>query len=747
MTWTKKIIYAVTIISTMIYLLWRLFFTIPWHSQFWVLLFAILLLLSEIISNFTAFVLIWNKQQVKAFPRPKIKDEEYPDVDVLIATHNEPPDLLMKTINACTFMKYPDKEKVHIYVSDDANRPEIKKLAESYHVNYMGIVDNKDAKAGNYNYTLSKTHSKLVATFDADMIPYSEFLLETVPYFVENEKEGQQDDPPKDWKPIGLVQTPQSFYNADIFQYNLFSENSIPNEQDYFSREVNVLNNAHGAAIYTGSNTVISRQAIVDAGGFPTDTITEDFELSMRINTQGYNNISTVEPMASGLTPVDFKSVMKQRIRWARGVIQSIYNLKVPFNSNLTGAQRLVYMNSYFYWWAFPRRFLYIFAPVLYALFKIRVVNADFWILLAIWAPSYFLVQLVLRNITGNIRTQRWGEIQETVFAPYLFFPVILESFGIKAKTFKVTNKEAKTSKKDLIYVLPYLILWIIVFVSIVKFNYGKFGSEIMYGSVITFWLLMALINLSFAVLLCLGRPIFRRSERFAKRINVNVSVNGRGYDLETTNTSEGGLSFISKNPLYFPKDTAIDFVLKNDDYESHLKGKIVRAFETRNGWMYGVSLLTPETKEYNEYLQIIHDGFNKYLPQKRDPWDTALDELMDNFDQRFNKKQVQRQFTNEFPIIQVNKRFNSESQEFTMTTFNFETVTLAGTSFEKLPDTLHLKLSDDISLDLTAKKNAESNQRQYRVNNLEKLLNNDSFVDIINDWGGKYDEYSVNNA
>ncbi|KRK79197.1 glycosyltransferase family 2 protein [Companilactobacillus nodensis] len=738
MKWTKKLLYAITVISTVIYLVWRTFFTIPFHTKFWVFLFAILLLLSEIISNFSAFVLIWNKRQVKEYDKPKILPEEYPDIDVLIATHNEPPDLLMKTINACTFMRYPDKNKVHIYVSDDANRPEIKELAKKYHVNYMGIADNKDAKAGNYNYTLARTHSRLIATFDADMIPYSEFLLETVPYFVQNEKEGQQEDPPKDWQPIGLVQTPQSFYNADIFQYNLFSENSIPNEQDYFSREVNVLNNAHGAAIYTGSNTVLSRAAIEAAGGFPTDTITEDFELSMRINAQGFKNISTIEPMASGLTPVDFKSVMKQRIRWARGVIQSIYNLKVPFNPDLTGAQKLIYMNSYFYWWAFPRRFLYIFAPVLYALFKIRVVDADFWVLLAIWAPSYFLVQLVLRNITGNIRTQRWGEIQETVFAPYLFFPVILESFGIKAKTFKVTNKEAKTSKKDIIYVLPYLIMWLIVLVSIIKFNYGKFGSEIMYGSVITFWLLMALINLSFAVLLCLGRPIYRRSERFSTSIDIKVSQGNNSYDLKTTNTSEEGLSFISKVPLYFPGNSTLNFTLKSKHYEAHLQGKVVRAFETRNGWMYGITLKKPDFKNDNEYLQIIHDGFNRYLPQKRDPWDTALDELMDNFDQRFNKKEVRQSFTNEFPMVQVNQRVNSKDQEFTLTTFNFETLTLAGTSFEKLPDNLSLFLAKGITLKLTANQETTSNQRQYKVDNLEELLQNKSFVKILDDWGGK---------
>lgn len=63
---------------------------------------------------------------------------------------------------------------------------------------------------------------------------------------------------------LGLVQTPQSFYNPDLFQFNLYAEQEIPNEQDFFSREVNILRNASNAIAYTGSNTVISRQGMVD---------------------------------------------------------------------------------------------------------------------------------------------------------------------------------------------------------------------------------------------------------------------------------------------------------------------------------------------------------------------------------------------------------------------------------------------------------------------------------------------------
>ena len=64
-----------------------------------------------------------------------------------------------------------------------------------------------------------------------------------------------------EWK-LGLLQTPQSFYNQDLFQFNLYAEKGIPNEQDFFSREINLLRNATNTAAYTGSNTVILREAL-----------------------------------------------------------------------------------------------------------------------------------------------------------------------------------------------------------------------------------------------------------------------------------------------------------------------------------------------------------------------------------------------------------------------------------------------------------------------------------------------------
>ena len=107
----------------------------------------------------------------------------YPHVDIPVSPTAKRSGLLYKTLNGCIHLKYPDKSKVHIYLCDDTNRPEMRQLAEQMGVGYFGLSDNTHAKAGNLNHALSKTDSPLVVTLDADMIPTSEFCWRRCPFF------------------------------------------------------------------------------------------------------------------------------------------------------------------------------------------------------------------------------------------------------------------------------------------------------------------------------------------------------------------------------------------------------------------------------------------------------------------------------------------------------------------------------------------------------------------------------------
>lgn len=739
MKYFKGLLYALTVLAMLMYIVWRAVYTLPFQDSVYAVVFGVLLLFSEIISSFTAAILIWSKHKVQSVEKPVIEDAEYPHIDVFIVTHNEDTDLLYKTVNACINMRYPDPDKVHIYFADDTNRTEVKALAEKFGVGHLGLENNQYAKSGNLNYALSQTHSPLVATFDADMIPYSDFLLETVPYFIN--QTGYK-------KKLGLVQTPQSFYNPDLFQFNFFSEDNIPNEQDFFSREVNVLNNAHDAAVYTGSNTVILRKAIVEVGGFPTDTVTEDFELGAMINAKGYRSLSTLEPMASGLTPMDIPSMFKQRIRWARGVIRSVHNLRILTNKDLTFSQKMVFLNSYFYWWSFLRRIIYILAPIMFTVFNTRVVVADIWQLLIFWLPGYLLLQLTMRFTSSDIRTQSWGEVQETIFAPYLILPVFLETIGVKETKFKVTDKNTNKSAKQMLLMLPHLILLILSIIGFMRFNHNKFGSEILYGSVVSFWLLVHMFNLLFAVLFFVGRPLYRSHERFKRIVPLKIRympapgqpATCKWVETTTRDLSEKGLAFASSTPYYVSIERPLEFLITTADREIRLSGIITRERKDASGWQYGVAL-HPITEEdtYRQLLTILYDGYNHNLPLYRDPWVTPLDRLFNIL-----KNQLKRIFKQPQSLVlperflRLNEPIILDGNRGRLIDFDFDTVTIAFIESAPAKEEVTFSVAElSFELELKERKNHLS---IYKVINRDALLGEPAFQTLIEKWIEKED-------
>ena len=162
----KTIFFIVTSILMTIYLLWRTFFTLPFQEGILQVIFGILLIVAETVTVFTTFELYYRKIKSDHYQLdlPDIQTEDFPDIDIFIATHNENCDLLYKTANACTYMDYPDTNKVHIYFCDDGNRNEVHELAKSLNIGYLGLADNKEAKSGNLNNALEHTNSPLVAT-------------------------------------------------------------------------------------------------------------------------------------------------------------------------------------------------------------------------------------------------------------------------------------------------------------------------------------------------------------------------------------------------------------------------------------------------------------------------------------------------------------------------------------------------------------------------------------------------------
>lgn len=611
----RKIWFWLMTVTSVIYIVWRLFFTLPFGYGIVSLAAGIILFAAEFISMLEAVIHFICMRKDKAPEFPTIAKEDYPHVDVLIATHSEEPDLLFKTLNGCKHMEYPNKSKVHIYLCDDADRPEMAKLARDMGVGYFGMSENKDAKAGNLNHALSKTDSPLIVTLDADMIPRSNFLMETVPYFslpemiledgIWRKRTKEELDP--DYK-IGFVQTPQSFYNPDLFQFNFFAEANIPNEQDYFFREVNIGRNSSNSAIYAGSNTLILREALEEAGGIRTNTITEDFATGIEIQTKRYTCFAIDKVLASGLAPTNFPDLLKQRQRWGRGCVQVIRSFKFLFGK-LPFLSKLSYLSCLFYWWTFLRRIIYILSPILYAVFGVMAVKVDMWGILLIWLPSYLIYNRALRMMSGKVRDQKWSNIVDTILSPYMILPILAETFGIRMKKFVVTNKEKTVSRSaKLIYAVPHIILLAATLLGTYFSIKQMVSDRSLLGLVVLFWLLMDAYFLIMSVFFLLGRISYRSAERFAAEIPISFYIGERKVVCKTSDISEFGLSFKTDYPEFICGIKT--YTLQDGMWEAKVKGEVVHVDQVKDQWKYSLKLQPLDLEEKQDYYQIVHDRF-----------------------------------------------------------------------------------------------------------------------------------------
>jgi len=543
-----KLALVLSTLTSLVYLSWRVFFSVPTGYGVFAVVCNILLLTVELLGFWESLVHYDGMLKLRDYPLPEISAGEYPHVDIFVATYNEPTELLRKTLTGCRHMEYPDLSRVHIYLCDDNRRSEMRALAEELGVGYFDRPDNNGAKAGNLNCAMARTSSPYVVTFDADMIPKSDFLLKTIPYFVDAEKRNAL-LPENEQLPLGFIQTPQCFYNPDVFQHNLYAEKRVPNEQDFFYRTVEPARTASNSVIYGGSNTILSRKAIEAIGGFYTGSITEDFATGLLIEAAGFVSLGLGEPLASGLAPSSFAEHIQQRTRWGRGVILTAKKLKFLRSKALSTGQKMSYLSSVTYWLSPLKNWIYILSPLMFAVFGVPVFKCTVEQLAVFWLPMFICQSLCLRLISHGSISTKWSGIQETVVMPFLLVPIIKESLGISLTTFKVTKKqvasgrrERSTKAKIPFYVLSLLSVFGIVRVSLLIAHSVELGLV-----AVLFWLVRNLYYILMCLFLIDGRDSDGENVSVIAAEPVCVMLkNGRVVEGITTRLTEHSLNIFA---------------------------------------------------------------------------------------------------------------------------------------------------------------------------------------------------------
>ncbi len=503
--------------------------------------------------------------------------EEWPEVDLLIPTYNEPLEVVRYTALASLNIDWP-ADKLHVYILDDGNREEFRGFALEAGIGYITRGDNQGAKAGNINNALESLTAPFVAIFDSDHVPTRSFLQMTMGWFLRDPK-------------LGILQTPHHFYSPDPFERNLGQFKVIPNEGELFYGIVQDGNDFWNAAFFCGSCAVLRRSALDEIGGIAAETVTEDAHTSLRMQTHGWNTAYINIPQAAGLATERLSAHVKQRIRWARGMVQILRIENPLFAPRLKLAQRLCYFNAMTHFlYALPR-LIFLTAPLIYLIFGFTNVPGYWIAILAYALPHLTLSSVTNSRIQGYHRHSFWNEIYETVLSPYILLPTLTALINPRAGKFNVTSKGGMVTQTffDARIAQPFMVLLafnllglLMVFPRFLHIpGLGWLWDGTHPGTIITnaLWTSFNIVILS----VCIAVAREARQTRQHVRINFAAPVrallpDGRMVPGQTIDVSSGGLAMELLEGMEAQEGEPVRVIFPLRTGDAELPGRVVDA-------------------------------------------------------------------------------------------------------------------------------------------------------------------------
>jgi exo-beta-1,3-glucanase (GH17 family)/cellulose synthase/poly-beta-1,6-N-acetylglucosamine synthase-like glycosyltransferase len=264
-----------------------------------------------------------------------------PAVSIHVPCYNEPPAMVIETLNALAKLDYENFEVILL----DNNTPDERTwLPVQAHCATLGPrfrfvhMDNvKGFKAGALNEAIKLTDPKTeyIAVIDSDYQVEAFWLRRTLPFFASPE--------------IALVQGPQDYRDG---HESLFKAMCYEEYRGFFHIGM-VERNEHDAIIQHGTMTIVRKVALEEVGGWAEWCITEDTELGLRLFENGYSAAYIPQSMGKGLTPDTLGAFMTQRYRWAYGAMQILKRHAGSFflgRTKLSWGQRYQFISGWLPW-------------------------------------------------------------------------------------------------------------------------------------------------------------------------------------------------------------------------------------------------------------------------------------------------------------------------------------------------------------------------------------------------------------
>ncbi len=541
----RTALFAVLAVLLARYLYWRLTETVPPPelsvAGLWPYLFLVFELTAMLMLAVTYMTLSRRTDWTALVNASLAQVDPNTPVALLIPTYNEPLGVLQRTILGAMGQDHPG---TRVWVLDDGRRDWLRLYCEELGVGYVARQDNHGAKAGNMNHGLAAIRASgfdpvFIGVLDADFVATTAFISRCLALHAARPD-------------TGIVQSPQHFFNPDPVQMNLSLSGIAPDEQRFFFDELQPSKDAWGTAFCCGTSSVI-RSASVDAiGGFPTDSVTEDMLMSLRMREKGWQTRYLNEPLTTGLAPEGLGEYIVQRHRWCLGFIQIFRDHYNPFSRRhrLGFVDRLHILDTFLYWgMSFPTRYLFLLAPAIYWTTGWRVIDAQLPDILSYLVPWLVLHMTVMTWISRGSLQPVLNDINQLLIVPAAIHATLTGLFSRAKHKFKVTPKGLLGDRVTVDWqaLRPILILLAINLVGVILAAIPGLQPGLPYAPrmVNLFWLVINFLILAVAVLTCIELPRRRSQERFPYlgRGRAGLWVAGRRWPVRIRELSLSGCS------------------------------------------------------------------------------------------------------------------------------------------------------------------------------------------------------------
>jgi peptidoglycan-N-acetylglucosamine deacetylase len=280
----------------------------------WVFLLGDLLMTGRLI--FIGAAAVYDRVREKIFGKPAEVASYKPHVAVLIPAYNEEK-VIERTVRAALNSDYPN---LRVIVIDDGSRDRTLEVArsefsrEAAKGRVLILTKRNSGKADALNYGIEHIgDAELFVGIDADTIIAPDAISRLVPHFIN----------PK----VGAIAGNAKVGNR-VNLWTRWQALEYITSQNFERRALDVLG---AVSVVPGAIGAWRVSAVREAGGYHTDTVAEDADLTMALLRLGYR--VEYEDMAFAYTeaPTNANALMRQRFRWSFGILQAVYKHRGVF--------------------------------------------------------------------------------------------------------------------------------------------------------------------------------------------------------------------------------------------------------------------------------------------------------------------------------------------------------------------------------------------------------------------------------